>query len=354
MTTVPTIIGLATGVPPTQHTQAELHDRWLSPYINSHRAKAIFDAAEIDTRHSVLATSDFLADEPGTKARNDLYMQAARPLARTVINQALNRANLSATGIDHFIVISCTGFDTPGLDVILAADLHMQPGLRRSALVGMGCHAGITGLDRAMLEVIARPQSRVLLLSVEFGTIHFQHGKEIKNMMAGAIFGDGLAAAVIGAEATPSNQPHLLNTATYSDYTHQDLMGFHLSDKGFQIHLSTRVAKILRQIAPNIVVNFLQQSNLKIDDIQFWGIHPGGAKIIDYAGQALGLSDGDLRFSRAVLRRYGNMSSATIFFVLEEIIRHGQPQPGNRALLLSFGPGLTLELCLVQWQGTHE
>ena len=347
--TNPAILGLITAVPEHRHDQMELHDRWLSPYINSHRARAIFAAADIDTRYSVLPTSEFLADEPGTKARNNLYLQAARPLATEAINRVLAEANLGPADIDHFIVISCTGFDTPGLDVILAGDLEMRPNLRRSALIGMGCYAGLTGVDRAILELAARPQNHVLILAIEFGTIHFQHGSQIKNMVAGAIFGDGLAAAIIGPGSSERQRPQILDTMTYSDYKTQDLMGFHLSDKGFQIHLSTRVAKVLQSIVPDLIENFLEQSQLTKTDIKFWGIHPGGAKIIDYVGEALKLEPEELRYSRAVMRRYGNMSSVTIFFVLDEIIKQGKPQPGDLALLLAFGPGLTIELCLVQW-----
>jgi alkylresorcinol/alkylpyrone synthase len=347
--TIPTLLGLATCVPENQHPQMEIHDRWLLPYIKSQRARAIFSAAEIDTRYSVMAGSTFLAGEPGTKARNDLYMQAARPLATQAIGQVLAQAGLAPSDIDHFIVVSCTGFDNPGLDVILAADLGLRPDLRRSALIGMGCHAGLTGMDRAMIELAARPESHVLVLAVEFGTLHFQHGAGLDDMVAGALFGDGLAAAIVGPNPGSSGQFHLLDTMTYSDYAGQALMGFHLSDKGYQIRLATRVPKVLRDLVPTVVNTFLSRSGLTPTDIRFWGIHPGGAKIVEYIGQALDLTAADLRYSRQVLRRYGNMSSATIFFVLDEIMQHGQPRPGDYALLLAFGPGLTLELCLTQW-----
>jgi alkylresorcinol/alkylpyrone synthase len=347
--TTPTLLGLSTRVPENRHQQMDIHDRWLLPYIHSQRARAIFAAAEIDTRYSVLAESSFLAGEPGTKARNDLFMQAGRPLATAAICQALAQANLTPGDIDHFIVISCTGFDNPGLDVILAADLDMRPDLRRSALVGMGCHAGLTGLDRAMLELAARPDNHALVLAVEFGTLHFQHGASLENMVAGALFGDGLAAAIIGPDSGVTGQPRLLETMTYSDYSSQDLMGFHLSDQGYQIHLASRAPKVLRELAPNLVSSFLNRTGLTPADIRFWGIHPGGAKILDYVGEALALTPADLRYSRRVLRHYGNMSSVTIFFVWEEIIRQGQPRSGDYGLLLAFGPGLTVELCLVGW-----
>ncbi|MEW5959680.1 MAG: type III polyketide synthase [Chloroflexota bacterium] len=345
----PTILSLATGTPENRHQQMEIHDRWLWPYLNSQRARAIFAAAEIDSRYSVLADSGFLAAEPGTKARNDLFMETARPLAVETINRALAQAGLTAANVDHFLVISCTGFDCPGLDVLVAKDLNMQPHLRRSALIGMGCHAGLTGLDRAMLELAARPQSHALLLAVEFGTLHFQHGQSIENMVAGAIFGDGLAAVLVGPYAPGQGRPHLLDTMTYTDPTTQDLMGFHLSDKGFQIHLATRVPKVLKATVPALVTDFLARGGLDKEDIRFWAIHPGGAKIVDYLGEALNLTEDDLQYSRRVLRQYGNMSSVTIFFVLDEILRCGRPQPGDYGLLQGFGPGLTIELGLIQW-----
>ena len=350
----PTILGLATGTPPHRHAQMELHDRWLLPYIHSQRARAIFAAAEIDTRYSVLEGADFLATEPGSKARNDYYMQAARPLAAEVIGRALTSASLAPTDVDHFMVVSCTGFDDPGLDVLLAGDLGMRATLRRSALIGMGCQAGLTGLDRAALEITARPKSQVLLLTVEFGTLHFQHGRKLDNMVAAALFGDGLAAVVVGSKIIESSlkpdlHPKILNTSTYSDFAAYELLGFRVSDKGYDIRLDKRVPEVLGDLVPGLVSDFLRGMGLTKEDIRFWGIHPGGAKIVDYIGQGLGLASDHLRYSRAVLRRYGNMSSATIFFVLDEIMRQGQPQPGDHALLLAFGPGLTIELCLLQW-----
>lgn len=343
------ILSLATGLPNHRHQQMALLEQ-CTPYINSHRAKAVYAAAEIETRYSVLASTDFFAGRPGTQARNQLYLAAARPLAADTIRRALAAANLTAADIDHFIVVSCTGFDTPGLEVRLAGDLGMRSDLRRSALIGMGCQAGLTGLDRALLELAARPDSRVLVLAVELCTLHFQPGSKLDDLVAGALFGDGLAAAVVGAAPAQADRlPRLLETMSFNDYEGQELMGFHLSDTGYQIHLATRVPKILGRIVPELVPQFLSRAGLNLGDIRFWGIHPGGAKILDYVGEALQLKPEQLRFSRHVLRHYGNLSSATIFFVLNEIIQQGQPQAGDYGLLLTFGPGMTIELCLAQW-----
>lgn len=348
----PTIVTVATAVPPHRHNQIELHDRWLSPFIKSHRAKAIFAASEIESRYSSLASTDFLADEPTTKARNDLYLKTARPLAQQLIKQILTQANLTPPQITHFILTSCTGIDTPSLEAQLAGDLGMSPYLRRSALIGMGCHAGLTALDRAMVEVQTRPKSIVLLLAVELCMLHFQHGKKLDDMIAGAIFADGLGAAIVASQTqfkSISNRalPQLRHTMSYNDYSVQDLMGVALADTGFRIRLSAKVAKYLRGIIADVVTQFLAEVALTPSQIKFWGIHPGGAKIIDYIGQSLKLTETDLQYSRQVLRRYGNMSSATIFFVLEAIIPHGKP--GDYALLITFGPGLTIELVLLQF-----
>lgn len=353
----PTILTVATTVPAHQHEQMTLHDRWLQPLINSPRAKPIFAAAEIDTRHSVFADADFLNDTPTTEQRNRLFFKSARPLAKPLIAKALAQANLEPSDIDHFIMVSCTGIDTPGLELMMAAELGMASTLRRTALIGMGCHAGVTALDRAMLELAARPDSQVLILAVELCTLHFQAGRKLENMIAGAIFGDGLAAAIVGASAAKTAvgqiaympTPRLLATMTYHDYQAQNLMGVHLSDSGFQIGLSSKVAKRLPSIVPQVVADFLHQVGLPQSAIRFWGIHPGGAQIINYVGQSLNLAEADLVYARQVLRRYGNMSSATIFFVLHEIMHHGHPQPDDYALLMAFGPGLTVELCLVQF-----
>ena len=156
---------------------------------------------------------------------------------------------------------------------------------------------------------------------------------------------------MVGPAPAEGGQPQLLQTMTYSNYSAQEMMGFHLSDTGFEIHLSPKVPKLLRDMIAEPVMDFLRQAGLNMADIRFWGIHPGGAKIVEYIGQALDLEPEELRYAQQVLRQYGNMSSATIFFVLEAIIKEGRPKPGDYAMLLTFGPGLTVELCLVQWPG---
>jgi len=154
------------------------------------------------------------------------------------------------------------------------------------------------------------------------------------------------------ASASPAREvprPRLLDAATFSDYTTFDHMAFHVTDHGFQMRLSAYVPDVLAANVEAFLAPLLARNGLDRAAIRFWGIHPGGSKILDYLQSQLKLSDADLTYSRAVLRDYGNMSSPTILFVLDQIQRCGQPQPGDYGVLMAFGPGLTMESALVQW-----
>jgi alkylresorcinol/alkylpyrone synthase len=343
----PAILGLSTVVPPNRHTQQEIYERLVVPRIGEHRlVRAAFMGAQIDHRHSVLADEHFFTQEQSTEARNSAYMQFARPLGAEAIRLCLADAGLSAQDVDDLIVVSCTGLDTPGLDLLLAADLGLRPDLRRTNLLAMGCYAALTGLLRATDAVRSRPGTRALVLSLELCTLHFREDLDLDNLISIALFADGVAAALVGAGP---GGPRLLDHYTYSDYQTLDHMAWHLTDHGFKMRLSPEVPDVLRALAGPILEQLLRPSGLQRQDIRFWGIHPGGSRILDYLEASLGLSPEDLRFSRQVLREYGNMSSATVLFVLEEIRRRGDPQPGDHAVLMTFGPGLTVEARLLQW-----
>lgn len=345
--THPQILGLATGVPAHRYTQTEIYDGFLAPHLDNRRARMLFDAAEIDTRHSVITDPGWLACNPSTEARNDFYLQQAQPLGHEVAQRALANADLSPADIDDFILVSCTGFDSPGLDVVLARDLGMPPTLRRTAIIGMGCFGFFPALRHALGSVARHPGSRALILNLELTTIHFQHDRSLRNVIASAIFADGASAVIVG-QGQPG-QLKIIDTLTYSDLNALDHMAFHVTDKGFKMNLSPKIPEVLQGIVPHLVEKLLQPHRLSTSNVRFWGIHPGGAKILDYLEPALELDQDELRFSREVLRRCGNMSSPTIVFVLEAIMRDGDPRPGDYGILMAFGPGLTIELGLVQW-----
>jgi alkylresorcinol/alkylpyrone synthase len=352
--TVPAILGLATGVPPDRYSQAESYqhlERFLQP---NPRARAIFRAARVAFRHSA-ATPDFYLTNPGTEARNTAYFAAAMPLGEATVRRCLTSAGVPPEAVDYFIVVSCTGIDIPGLDLRLAQPLGLRPDLRRTCVLGMGCYAAFPALLRAREAVAARPGSLALVLALELCTFHIQpQDYETETVIMAAIFADGAAAALIGDRAAPAGAaaapaPRLLDSATHCDYTTLDQMAFHLTDHGFLMRLSAYVPELLAADIRGFVDGLLGRNGLDIAAVRWWGIHPGGARILDHMQTCLDLSDEQMAFSRQVLRDYGNMSSPTILFVLDAIQRSGEPRPGDYGVLLGFGPGLTIEGALIQW-----
>jgi len=288
--------------------------------------------------------------------RNELYMQIARPLGETAIRRCLDDAGLTAEAVDDFIVVSCTGIDTPGLDLILAGSLGMRSDLRRSSILGMGCYAALPGLSRARESVLARPGRRTLLLAIEICSLHFQPDDDsTENAVSSALFGDGAAAVLVGSDPEEAGSlpqtagPQLVDFATHCDYQTLDRMAFHLTDHGFRMRLSAYVPSILAARVEEFVDRLLSGSGLRREEIPVWVVHPGSAKILDYSRERLGLPEDALDCSYSVLYEYGNMSSATVLFILEQIQREGRVRPGDHGVMLAFGPGLTIEGALLRW-----
>ena len=228
----------------------------------------------------------------------------------------------------------------------------MRPDLRRTCVLGMGCYGAFPALHRARQAVAHSPGRTALVLALELCSLHLQDDDSLENMVVSALFADGAAAALVGAEPFAGGRPlgpRLVDAATFCDYTTFDHMAFHVTDHGFQMRLSAYVPDVLAANIEAFVDPLLARNGLGRDQVRFWGVHPGGSKILDYLQQRLALDDAQMDYSRAVLRDYGNMSSPTILFVLDQIQRCGRPAPGDYGLLLAFGPGLTMEAALVQW-----
>ena len=346
--TFPKILSLATATPPQRYAQMEIFERFLQPHLGANRrARAIFGRAGIKQRFTAVP-GDYHHVFRGTEERNQRYMQEAIPLGAQAICEALARAQLEPHAIDQFTVVSCTGYDIPGLDLHLAGRLGMRHDVQRTCILGMGCYAAFPGLQRARDVVMANPTKRALVLCVELCSLHFQPTADTQNVVVSALFGDGATAAIIGCDEA-SIGPQLVDALTHCDYTTFEHMAFHMTDHGFVMELSSYVPALLGAAIEEFADKLLARNGLCRGDIKFWGVHPGGLKILEHIEQRLGLTPDDLRFSRAVLRDYGNMSSPTVLFVLDEIQRHGDPQRDDYALLMAFGPGLTMEGCLIRF-----
>lgn len=353
---LPRILSIETGVPQNTYGQQAVLEYFLELSEHGHReraVRAIFERAGVGYRHMVVAKGYF--EKPrSTQERNDFYMREAVPLGESVIAHGLEQAGLHPQDIDDFIVVSCTGLSIPGLDLLLAARLGMRPDLQRTCILGMGCYGAFPGMRRAFESVVSTPGRLALVLSLELCSLHMQFDTSAENVVSTALFSDGAAMVIIGDESTlpspkDSTGPHIIASKTYCDYSTIDHMSFTVTDHGFRMYLSSYVPDLLAAHIDAFVDDLLAGSQLHRSDVQLWGIHPGSTKIVDYVQARLGLSDAQVESSHSVLYNYGNMSSATVLFVLEHIQRCSQPSAGDYGVLMAFGPGLTMEGMLVQW-----
>ncbi len=360
LVTTPAVLGIGTALPLHHYSQTEIFERFLEPHFGrNRRGRGIFAHAGVDFRHTAI-DGTFYDRQRTTAERNDQYLVHALPLGQDAIQRALEQADLTPQDITDFLVVSCTGIDIPGLDLRLAGLLGMRPDLRRTCVLGMGCYGAFPALVRAHDAVAAHPDRVALVLALEICSLHLQFEDTLENIVASALFADGAAAAIISgrtiedriadsATSRAACSPMLMDARTYCDYQTFDHMAFHLTDSGFSMRLSAYVPNVLAANVLDVVNGLIAPHSLRLQDIRFWGVHPGSSKILDHVQECLGLGPSALDFSRDVLRNYGNMSSPTILFVLDAIIRSGQPRTGDYAVLMGFGPGLTIECALMQW-----
>jgi predicted naringenin-chalcone synthase len=349
----PAIVGLATGFPGRRYSQDEAYEQFTRLGLGRNRlARAIFGYTGVGYRHAAVDCS-YYAENHGTQARNERYMQEAVPLGEATIRQCLDEAELKADSVDDLIVVSCTGFNIPGLDLHLAARLGMRQDLRRACILGMGCYGAFPGLLRAREAVASQPERLALVLAVELCSLHLQFENTTENFISSALFADGAAAALVGKPEHINGEgrrtPALVDALTHCDYSTFEHMSFSLTDHGFRMYLSSYVPELLASEVEAFVDALLARNALRRGQVRFWGIHPGSQKILDHVQERLGLADEQMEFSHSVLYEHGNMSSPTILFVLDQIQRCAHPTEGDYGVLLAFGPGLTMESMLIQW-----
>lgn len=340
------ITGIASAVPAHRHAQDAVYQMLYSQATDASKIEAIFKRSAIDSRHTVLPDLGFLLGNPSTRARNEVYVREAHKLAAEAIRRCLAGAKVQPGEIDSLVVVSSTGYEIPGLDLTLAKAFGMRSDLRRTSILGMGCYAAFPGLMRARDSVLAR-RGRALLVAVELCSLHYQLEGTMENVVSSALFADGAAAVLLEAEGNLA----VLDAETLTQYDTVDHLAFSMTDHGFKMQLSSYVPAVLATNVAGLLDRLLERNGLRRAQVRHWGFHPGGRKILDHLQQELGLTDEQFAPSRRVLRNYGNMSSPTVLFVLEDLLASSRPQPGDYAVLMAFGPGLTTEACLLSWSG---
>jgi len=273
------------------------------------------------------------------------FVEEALPLGRRAVEDALAVADATAEDVDLLTVVSCTGYATPGLDILLARDMGMRADVQRLHVGHMGCYAAIPGLATVADAAAARERLAVMLC-VELTTLHVQPAqRKLEQIVAHALFGDAAAAAVVRPDGRGLE---VVDVAAHTDTSTSALMTWDVTDNGFRMGLSPKVPSAVRGHVAPVVDALLERNGLGRDDVAGWVVHPGGPAIVDAVGQALELPDEALEPSRAILRDVGNCSSATVLLVLERLLAANGLGSGGHVVALAFGLGLTLYGCLLR------
>ncbi len=328
------------------HSGIERRHSVLEDFVGS--ADAAPSAAGAWTLAPVQRGGGFFVDDaggfrdPGTAERNERYRQEAGPLFAAAARRALDGADgFGPQDVTHLVTVSCTGFYAPGPDLDVVQALGLSPGTERYHLGFMGCYAAFPALRMARAFCLADPDAVVLVASVELCTLHLQPSRDVDAVVAASVFADGAAAAVVSAR-TPGG-PALRLDAFVDDVAPEGAsdMAWTIGDHGFEMVLSSYVPSIVGEKASGALRPLLERSGTDLADVRRWAVHPGGRAILDKLASGLELEPGALASSRRVLAEYGNMSSATILFVLADLLR--EPAPADEPIVaMAFGPGLTI------------
>lgn len=341
----PRLLSIATAVPPYRLNQSDVvrHTTKMfgASYSDFERFVPVYENSAIKTRYSCVPI-DWYSEPHGLKDRNALYVENAVNLLEEAAERALQQAKLAASDIDAVVSVSTSGITTPSLDALIGERMNLRRDVERLPVFGLGCVGGVIGLARAGQMATSRPGSNVLLLVVELCGLTFRHNDHSKsNIIATALFGDGAAAAVLTTSevATDSNPPGLSAWGEHTWSNTLNIMGWNVENDGLGVLFSPNIPNLVRKNYRAALDRFLAANDLSLGDIDKFAFHPGGAKVIDALEEGLGFDRGHLEESRAILSEFGNMSAATVLFVLARIMKNSGPS--DRILVSSLGPGFT-------------
>lgn len=356
---------IATVVPEFSFSQEEASGKmqeWARNERERRMIRAVYRSSGIERRHTVVKNYDDGPDRffrtgpdgilkgPGTAARNGIFAAQSRPLAVSAARNVLAGCpGIGAGRVTHVVTVSCTGFYNPGPDYHVVRELQMSPAVQRYHLGFMGCYAAIPALRMAAQFCEADPAAVVMVLCLELCSLHVQLTGTEDTILANSLFADGAAAAIVAAAEPPEGDGRYRIDrfcGTLVPDGERD-MAWRIGDDGFDIALSSYVPKIIGANLREFVEPSLAASGLSTGDVDVWAVHPGGKSILDQAERCLGLRPEQTAASRDILRRFGNMSSVTILFVLEEILRRPGRAQSERVFAVAFGPGLTVEAALL-------
>lgn len=322
---------------------------WLVGQNDRFRRKVIkiFENAAVDRRYGIMSIEEVFS-ATSFEDKNDIYVQEVKKLGISVVKKALEKADWDPKSLDYIITVSCTGIMIPSVDAYIINDLGLRQDIVRLPVTEMGCVAGVSGIIYARNFLQANPGKRAAVVAIESPTATFQlNDYSMTNMVSAAIFGDGAACVLLSSEKDATG-PKILGDEMYHFYNATSMMGFQVTNGGLQMILDPKVPETITEHFPEIIHPFLKKHGKNIEDIDHLIFHPGGKKIVQTVEDLFGHLGKNIDDTKAVLKEYGNMSSATVLYVLERFMEQNL-KAGETGLMLSFGPGFTAQRILLEW-----
>ena len=338
---------LSTGVA-TPLFQVSQQETFAQSGYRDEAIRRIFMRAGIEHRHFYFQNG-IRIDEDSNEL-NRRYVRGAIEIGCRAIRKCVDSAGLTERDIDLFVLCTSTGHTCPDIGSRLIAHMGFRSGIQRAPMVGLGCGGALPSLQRACDFAQSRVGQIALVLTVEICSACYYRDDTLETVVGNAICADGAAAALLIAGASPDLPfPQIVDFESFLDPEHLGSVGFEHRDGKLRIVLGSEVRHLAPRLMEGALYPLLARNNLSQSDIRFWVVHPGGRRVIDSVQKHLGLSDSELQFSNTVLRNYGNMSSATVMFVLDEVVRNGKPNPGDWGVMTALGPGMAAEAALIRW-----
>ncbi|MCH5585687.1 type III polyketide synthase [Shimazuella sp. AN120528] len=349
------IVAVGTAVPPYELSQSDAkafaEELFGGSLEQMDRMMTIFENTAIEKRY-ISCPPDWFSRRHTFPERNEKYTQMTCQLAEDAIRQCLEQSNTHPKQIDHIYFVSTTGIATPSIDAHLINQLGLSTHIKRTPIWGLGCAGGVSGLSRAYEFAKSYPDSRVLFVAVELCSLTYRPQDNSKsNFVATSLFGDGAAAVlVVGENVIPNrNGPTIVDSMSTIWPDSLDVMGWEVVDDGLKVIFSRDIPSIVHEQVKPVVDTFLAKCEIKLEDITYMISHPGGKKVLEAYESALQLSKDKFIYAYDVLKYFGNMSSVTVLFVLQQVLQTN-PTSGY-GLMTALGPGFSSELLLLDWNG---
>jgi len=347
------IASTATAFPPHYYTQEEvvamLNQYWEKGREYMPLLDRIHSHTGVDGRYFARPLLDYIGLDTFGKT-NNVWMETAIEIGEKAIDCVLKQAGVERDRVGAIFFVSVTGVCSPSIDARLVNKMGLNKHIKRNPIFGLGCVAGAAGLARAADYVRAYPDQVAILLSVELCSLTFQRDDvTVANLISAGLFGDGAAAVLVAGENTRLEGPRVVASQSFFYPETLNVMGWDVSEKGFNIVLSAGVPKVVSENLGVNVDSFLAEQGLMRADIGTWIMHTGGPKVLEATAEALALDRDQLKGSWEALRRVGNLSSASVLVVLDDVMKHNRPATGTRSVLAAMGPGFCAEMLLLHW-----